>query len=214
MKVFSLFRSIQGESTRAGLPCVFVRLAGCPLHCVYCDTRAACEAVGTELSVSQIVEKVCALGGTLVEITGGEPLLQVAEVAQLASELGLLGKEVLIETSGAIDVSPVIDLARMIVDLKTPGSGQSSTLFRPNLEVLIDKRHEVKAVVLNKADFDWALALVDSFALWDRAEVLIAPAAGYVEPAVVADWVLSSGRPARLQLQLHKMLWPNSEVER
>lgn len=202
--IHEIYRSIQGESTHAGLPCVFVRLTACHLRCGYCDTPHAFQQ-GEVMSLEAVLDTVGAFPDRLVEITGGEPLLQ-AEALPLMSRLADRGKTVLLETSGALDIAPVDRRVRIILDLKTPGSGEAASMFWPNLEQL-KPGDELKVVVCDRDDFDWSLDLIRRHALCERVPVLISPVFGRVEPAELASWVLGSGLPLRLQLQLHKILW-------
>lgn len=202
--VHEIYRSIQGESTFAGLPCVFVRLTGCHLRCGYCDTPHAFFE-GSVRDLDQIVEAVLELGGELVEITGGEPLLQ-PEVHPLMARLANAGKTVLLETSGAVDIAPVDPRVRLILDIKTPGSGESAANLWSNLDRL-RPTDEVKVVICDPADFHWAVDVVHRHRLVDRCAVLFSTAFGAVSPAELAGWILKSGLPIRLQVQLHKILW-------
>ncbi len=202
--VHEIYRSIQGESTFAGLPCVFVRLTGCHLRCGYCDTPHAF-LEGSIRSLDQIVEGVHELGGDLVEITGGEPLLQL-EVHPLMTRLADAGKTVLLETSGAIDIVPVDPRVRVILDIKTPGSGEAAANLWSNLDRL-RPTDEVKVVLCDRGDFDWAVDIVRRHRLVDRCPVLFSTAFGAVSPTELAGWILESGLPIRLQVQLHKILW-------
>jgi 7-carboxy-7-deazaguanine synthase len=212
-RVYSIFRSLQGESSRVGSPCAFVRLAGCPLSCVYCDTREARESPGEEVSVDGILARVARLGTGLVEVTGGEPLAQ-QDAPALLEALADAGYEVLLETSGAFPIAGLDRRVRVIMDVKTPGSGMEERFCRENLDALEKGRHEVKLVVTGRDDFDWAADLVREERLFDRAEVFVSPAAGLVSPREAADWILGSGLPLRLGLQLHRVIWPEGEVER
>jgi 7-carboxy-7-deazaguanine synthase len=202
--VHEIYRSLQGESTFAGLPCVFVRLTACHLRCVYCDTPHAFQQ-GETLSLEEVLARSLAYDENLVEITGGEPLLQ-AEVYPLMSQLADAGKTVLLETSGAVDTAHVDARVRVILDLKTPFSGEVEANVWSNLERLkpID---EVKVVVCDRDDFDWAVEKVRLHRLTDRCPVLFSPAFGRVNPTELAAWLLESRLPARLQIQLHKILW-------
>ena len=206
--IHEIYRSLQGESTFAGLPCVFVRLTACHLRCVYCDTPHAFNQ-GETMSVDVVVARTLALGDDLVEITGGEPLLQL-EVYPLMSRLADAGKTVLIETSGAIDTSAVDPRVRVILDLKTPGSGEVEANVWSNLERL-RPTDELKFVLCDRADFDWAANVVGEHRLTDRCPVLFSVAFGQVNPTDLAAWILESHLPVRLQLQQHKILWdPNA----
>jgi 7-carboxy-7-deazaguanine synthase len=202
--IHEIYRSLQGESTFAGLPCVFIRLTACNLRCVYCDTAHAFTQ-GEILGLDEVVAKALELGDDLVEITGGEPLLQ-AEVYPLMQQLADLAKTVLLETSGAIDTSAVDSRVRVILDVKTPGSTEVEANVWSNLERLkpID---EVKVVVCDRLDFEWAVELVRSRKLTERCPVLFRASFGQVDPTELAGWILESRLPVRLQLQQHKILW-------
>jgi 7-carboxy-7-deazaguanine synthase len=202
--IHEIYRSLQGESTFAGLPCVFIRLTACNLRCVYCDTPHAF-AEGRVVELDAVVTLALELGDDLVEITGGEPLLQ-PEVYPLMTRLADAGKTVLLETSGALDISPVDRRVRIILDVKTPGSAEVDANVWSNLDRLkpVD---EVKFVVCDRADFDWAVAIVRSRDLTRRCPVLFSAAFGRVDPTQLAHWVLESRLPVRLQLQQHKILW-------
>jgi len=206
--VHEIYRSLQGESTFVGLPCVFVRLTACLLRCVYCDTPHAFQQ-GEILAVEDVANRALALGDRLVEITGGEPLLQ-PEVFPLMSRLADAGRTVLLETSGAVDIAPVDPRVRVILDLKTPGSGEVAANVWENLSRLAPK-DEVKFVLCDRADFDWSVAQVLAHHLHDRCPVLFSPVFGRVDLTDLAAWVLETGLPIRLQVQLHKTLWdPNA----
>ncbi|MDR3620745.1 MAG: radical SAM protein [Paludisphaera borealis] len=202
--VHEIYRSLQGESTYAGLPCVFVRLTACHLRCVYCDTPHAFQQ-GEPLSLDDVVEQALKLGDELVEITGGEPLLQ-DEVYPLMARLADQGRTVLLETSGAVDTSLVDPRVRVILDLKTPGSGELAANVWSNLDRLkpID---EVKFVLCSRDDFDWAVDVVRRHDLTRRCPVLFSAVFGQVNPTDLAAWILESRLPVRLQLQQHKILW-------
>ncbi|WP_165227174.1 radical SAM protein [Aquisphaera insulae] len=202
--IHEIYRSLQGESTFAGLPCVFIRLTACHLRCVYCDTPHAFHE-GRVVVLEDVVEQALALGDDLVEITGGEPLLQ-AEVFPLMSRLADLGKTVLLETSGAVDTSRVDPRVRIILDLKTPGSGEESANVWHNLDRL-KRIDEVKLVLCDRRDFDWAVAVVREHRILERCPVLFSAVAGKVNPTELAAWILETRLPIRLQLQLHKILW-------
>jgi 7-carboxy-7-deazaguanine synthase len=202
--IHEIYRSLQGESTFAGLPCVFVRLTACHLRCVYCDTPHAF-IQGETMALEDVVARALFFGDDLVEITGGEPLLQL-EVYPLMSHLADAGKTVLLETSGAIDTSAVDPRVRVILDLKTPGSGELEANVWSNLTRL-RPTDELKFVVCNRADFDWAASVVREHRLTKRCPVLFSPAFGQVNPTDLAAWILESRLPVRLQLQQHKILW-------
>jgi 7-carboxy-7-deazaguanine synthase len=202
--VHEIYRSLQGESTFAGLPCVFIRLTACHLRCVYCDTPHAFNQ-GETMSLDVVVTLALALGDDLVEITGGEPLLQL-EVYPLMSRLADAGKTVLLETSGALDTGAVDPRVRVILDLKTPGSGEVEANVWSNLERL-RPTDELKFVLCDRADFDWAVNVVREHRLTERCPVLFSAAFGQVNPTDLAAWILESRLPVRLQLQQHKILW-------
>jgi 7-carboxy-7-deazaguanine synthase len=207
--VNEIFLSVQGESTHAGRPCVFVRLTACNLRCNYCDTEYAFYE-GRRMTVAQIVEQVEGYGCPLVEITGGEPLLQKG-VYQLCAALLQAGKQVMIETSGAIDVSRLDPRVVKIMDLKCPGSGEEKRNLWSNLRHL-SAQDEVKFVISDRADYEWTRAVIAEHALERRVNaVLLSPAFGRIEAASLASWMLEDRLPARLQLQIHKYIWsPNA----
>jgi 7-carboxy-7-deazaguanine synthase len=204
MRVTELFYSIQGESTYAGQPCVFVRLTGCPLRCTWCDTEYAFYG-GSEVPLDQILEKIESYACRLVEITGGEPLAQ-SEALVLIGRLCDKGFDVLIETSGAIDTSAVDARARVILDVKCPGSGMSERMHWPNVTRLTVK-DEVKFVLADRSDYEWACQVLARYELADRCTVLMSPVFGSLEPRQLAEWVLADHLPVRVQLQLHKLIW-------
>jgi 7-carboxy-7-deazaguanine synthase len=206
--IHEIYRSVQGESTFAGLPCVFVRLAACDLRCVWCDTPHAFKE-GTLRSLEDAIAEVLAYDCPLVEVTGGEPLLQT-EVFPLMTALADAGRTVLLETSGAADISSVDRRVHIIMDLKCPDSGESAANRWANLDLLkpID---EVKFVLASRADFDWAVDVIRRHKLERRFTVLLSPAFGVVEPRDLAQWLLDSDLHVRMQLQLHKFIWdPNA----
>jgi 7-carboxy-7-deazaguanine synthase len=202
--IHEIYRSLQGESTFAGLPCVFIRLTACHLRCVYCDTPHAFQQ-GETLGLDQVVDRALQLGDSLVEITGGEPLLQ-PEVYPLMTRLADAGKTVLLETSGAVDTGRVDPRVRIILDVKTPGSGEVEANVWSNLDRL-QATDEVKFVVCDRADFDWAVVVVREHRLIDRCPVLFSASFGQVNPTELSAWILESHLPIRLQLQQHKILW-------
>lgn len=208
LTVNEIFRSIQGESTWAGHPCVFVRLSGCNLRCTYCDTRYAYD-VGESMSVGQIVEKVGCLGPGIAEVTGGEPLLQEEAPALLAA-LAATGRTVLIETNGTLPL-PGRRPYHVIMDIKCPSSGEEQRTCWANVRALTPG-DEVKLVVADRADFDWAAERVTEHCLGERGlAVLVSPVAGELDPRDLARWVLDSRLPLRLQLQLHRVIWPECD---
>jgi 7-carboxy-7-deazaguanine synthase len=208
LEVSEIFPSIQGESTQAGRPCTFIRLAGCNLRCSYCDTEYAFTG-GQPLAIPQILERVADYGHPLVEITGGEPLLQ-PEVHELMGILLDEGYEVLLETSGSITTEKVDPRVGIILDLKTPGSGEEPANLWENLERL-KPGDELKLVLVDRADYEWARSLVRERRLAERVPVHFSPAWGRLEPRNLAAWILEDRLPVRLHLQLHKLIWPESE---
>lgn len=204
LRVNEIFYSLQGESTRAGLPCVLIRLTGCHLRCRWCDTEYAFYE-GEWLSRAEVLAKVAAFGCPLVELTGGEPLLQPGALPLLA-ELCDAGYEVLLETSGAVDIAPVDPRVRRIVDVKCPASGEAERNHWPNLD-LLRPTDELKLVIADEADYVWARDLVLAQQLHGRCPVHFSPVAGALDPAALAEWILRDHLPVRLSLQLHKQLW-------
>jgi len=213
LKVNEIFFSIQGESSYAGIPCAFVRLTGCNLRCSYCDTRYAYDE-GDERTLEQVLDAVERLPAGLVEITGGEPLLQ-PETHSLAIALADRGYKVLIETNGSISVVGRDVRAKVIMDVKCPGSGMSGHILWENLEALAPG-DEVKFVLTNRADYEWALEIMEKYRLRANKAVHLSPAFGLLEPRQLASWMLESPQlkhslNVRLQLQIHKYIWPSVE---
>jgi 7-carboxy-7-deazaguanine synthase len=203
--VHEIYRSIQGESTFAGLPCVFVRLTACMARCVWCDTPHAFKE-GTPLPVATVLEQVLALDSPLVELTGGEPLLQL-EALGLMSALADHGLTVLLETSGLVALDGVDERVRIIMDLKCPDSGECANNLWSNLDRL-KPSDEIKFVIASQRDFDWTVDTVRRHDLDRRFTVLLSAVFGSVEPVELAGWLLASGLQVRLQLQMHKYIWP------
>lgn len=204
MRLTEIFFSIQGESTHAGRLCVFVRLTGCPLRCTWCDTAYAFHG-GTERSLASIVAEVEHYGCRLVEITGGEPLAQ-PEVHQLITALADRGHTVLIETSGALDITPVDPRAILIMDLKCPGSGMADSNLWANIPRL-KPTDEIKFVIKDRADYEFARTITERHNLAGRCPILFSPSFGELDPRQLAEWVLADKLPVRVQLQLHKFIW-------
>jgi len=199
-----IFHSIQGESSFAGLPCVFVRLTACDLRCAWCDTAYAFHE-GKAMSVAEVVAKVRTFGCRLVEVTGGEPLLQPS-VLPLLKQLGDDGLQVLLETSGAADIAAVDPRVIKVMDLKCPGSGESHRNRWANLAYLA-RQDEVKFVLADRADYDWATAQVREHRLAERCTVLFAPVWDRLPLRDLAEWILADRLPVRLQTQWHKHIW-------
>ena len=206
MQVFEIFRSIQGETARAGMPMWFVRLAGCDLACAYCDTPAARDpAAGRRMAVAEVLAAVAAPPLPWVAVTGGEPLLQAAEVNALIAALLDRGRQVLVETGGAHPIDSLDPRAVRIVDTKTPGSGMAERMLWRNLD-LVRPSDEVKFVLTGRDDYEWAKSVVARHGLAGRTTVLFGPAAPMLDAASLARWILDDGLPVRLNLQLHKLL--------
>ena len=204
MRVTEIFHSIQGESSFVGQPCVFIRLTGCPLRCTWCDTEYAFYG-GSDQTIEDILAKVDAYGCRLVEVTGGEPLAQ-SDAFPLITKLCDRGYEVLIETSGAIDTAPVDARAHVILDVKCPGSGMSDRMHWPNLARLT-RNDEVKFVLQDRSDYEWAREILAQHGVASRCTVLMSPVFGSLDSRQLAEWVLADRLPVRLQLQLHKLIW-------
>ena len=202
--IHEIYRSLQGESTYQGLPCVFVRLAVCDSRCVWCDTPHAFNQ-GEMHSVDEVVKRALDLGDELVEITGGEPLLQT-EVYPLMTRLADAGKKVLLETSGAHSVVRVDPRVHIIMDLKCPDSGEEAGNCWQNLEVL-KPRDEIKFVLASRRDFDWALSVIQRHDLARRFTILLSAVFGRVQLIDLANWLLESRLQVRMQLQMHKFVW-------
>ena len=208
LRVNEIFHSIQGESSRAGWPCVFVRLSGCNLRCIWCDTAHAFHE-GRSMSVDEVLAEVERYRCLLVELTGGEPLLQF-EAIPLMKELLRLGHHVLLETGGSLSIGDVPRGVVRIVDVKCPGSGESDRNHWANLEML-EGTDELKFVVADRRDYSWASRQVRERNLTRRCAVLFSPVHGVLHPGNLARWVLEDGLPVRVQVQLHKILWPGVE---
>ena len=206
LTVNEIFYSIQGESTHAGRPCVFVRLTACDLRCSWCDTAYAFYQ-GQKRSVEDVIAEIDAIGCRLVEITGGEPLLQ-DDVFPLMDMLVEKGYSVLLETGGHRSVERVPLAVAKIVDVKCPASGESDKNYWPNLDVLTS-HDEVKFVIQDRNDYDYARGVIEKYNLSSRCVVLLSPVHGVLEPGSLSEWMMTDRLPARLQLQLHKVLWPN-----
>jgi 7-carboxy-7-deazaguanine synthase len=210
VQVTEIFHSIQGESTWAGVPCTFVRLTGCPLRCVWCDTAYAFHG-GERMTLDEVVAAVAAKPATVVEITGGEPLAHPAAY-ELADRLLAAGYTVLVETSGAIDVAPLDARVHKIMDLKCPGSGESHRNRWENLEHLT-ARDEIKFVVKDRADYEWMRDTIRERSLDRRVAtgslraLLVSPVWDDIDLEALAGWILEDALPVRFQIQLHKLIW-------
>lgn len=210
LRVTEIFHSIQGESTWAGSPCTFIRLTGCPLRCVWCDTDYSFEG-GERKTLQEIHAEVDRFGCPVVELTGGEPLIH-PNAFLLTRELLDRKYTVLVETSGAVDVSPLDTRAHKIMDLKCPGSGEEGKNLWSNLAHLTH-RDEVKFVLKDRADYEWARDTVRERDLGTRLArgelraLLFSPVWGHLDLRVLSDWILKDNLPVRLQIQLHKLIW-------
>jgi len=205
IRIHEIYESIQGESTFAGLPCTFVRLSRCNLRCRWCDTPQAFEG-GTQLPRADVLKQALSFGTPLVELTGGEPLLQPGAIP-LLQELCDSGRTVLLETSGERDISEVDPRVHRIMDLKAPGSDESHRNRWENIEHLT-ARDEVKIVLSDRADYDWAKRVIEEHALTDRVNaVLLSCVWGELDPKDLVRWVLEDRLPVRVQIQMHKVIW-------
>jgi 7-carboxy-7-deazaguanine synthase len=205
--VNEIFHSIQGESTHAGRPCVFVRLTGCNLRCVWCDTAYAFHE-GEAMSIDEVVRRVAVHGCDLVEVTGGEPLLQPGAIP-LLERLVAEGYEVLLETGGSLPIDTVPVGVKRVVDLKCPGSGEASENRWENLDHL-RAGDELKFVIVSRDDYEWARTQIVDRRLAERATVLLSAVDDRLDPGELARWVLADRLPVRVQLQMHKILWPDA----
>ena len=206
MKISQIFKSIQGESSFAGLPCTFVRLAGCNLRCRYCDTRYAQEG-GEQISSEEIIEQVTDFGVELVEITGGEPLFQ-EETPDLASTLLGRGHTVLLETNGSMDISVLPEGVIRIMDIKCPSSGESHRVMWENVWKL-SWQDEVKFVIADRLDYEWARGIIMEQFAHRNTRILLSTVYGELPPRNLVEWMLEDRLKARFQLQLHKYIWPH-----
>jgi len=206
LKISEIFFSLQGEASRAGLPTVFVRLTGCPLRCVWCDTEHAF-AGGQIMTLERILDDVGSYGVPQICVTGGEPLAQ-KNCLPLLTALCDAGYDVSLETSGALDISGVDARVSRIVDLKAPGSGESGKNLWPNLDQLTT-RDELKFVLKDRTDYEWARQTISSHHLDAACPLLFSAVQGELDPTTLAEWILADRLPVRFQFQLHKLLWGN-----
>jgi len=208
LRITEIFYSLQGESNTVGIPTVFIRLTGCPLRCVYCDTAYAFSG-GKKIEIEEIIVQVEQYATRYITVTGGEPLAQPA-CLELIKQLLDKGFIVSLETSGAIDVSGVDSRAVKVMDLKTPGSGELDKNIYQNIDYLSSK-DQVKFVIGNNEDYDWSKATLTKYGLLERCEVLFSPVMGLQNPSELADKILQDRLPVRFQIQLHKLLWDNAQ---
>lgn len=212
-KINEIFKSIQGEGTRAGRTCVFVRLTGCPLRCVYCDTEYAffdghfmeMEAIVTDVS-QRLGQLRRGPDAPFVELTGGEPLA-IPGAPELMLALRSLGCEVALETSGSHDIAPVPQDVIKIVDRKTPASGEGHRWLESNLDHMVPGQDELKFVIMNKSDYEWSKAWCEKHNVCDKYTVLFSPVHGDLDPVWLAESILKDALPVRFQMQLHKLIW-------
>ena len=204
LRITEIFYSVQGETSRIGLPTVFVRLTGCPLRCGYCDTAYAFQG-GEWLTVPQVLAAVAVYAPRYVTVTGGEPLAQ-RDCPVLLAALCDAGYDVSLETSGALDIAAVDTRVARIVDIKTPGSGEVERNLWSNIERLTP-HDEVKFVIVDEADYRWSVQVLRERRLAERCQVVFSPAFGRLAPRQLAEWVLRDRLPVRMQVQLHKIMW-------
>jgi 7-carboxy-7-deazaguanine synthase len=204
LRVNEIFHSLQGEARTVGFPTVFVRLTGCPLRCGYCDTSYAFTE-GRWRSIDEILAEVQRLGARYVTVTGGEPLAQ-RDCRPLLTALCEAGYAVSLETSGALDIAGIDPRVSIVMDLKTPGSGEEGRNRYDNIGWLRPK-DQVKFVIRDRADYDWSCRQLQQHRLDEKAEILFSPVHGVLDPARLADWILEDRLPVRMQVQLHKILW-------
>ncbi|MGA8864407.1 MAG: 7-carboxy-7-deazaguanine synthase QueE [Gallionella sp.] len=207
LRISEIFHSLQGETSRVGLPTVFIRLTGCPLRCVYCDTAYAFTG-GKNMSLEDILQQVAEYGPGYVTVTGGEPLAQKNCLPLLAA-LCDAGYQVSLETGGALDIEPVDARVMRVVDIKTPASGEVEKNRWQNLSLLT--RHDaIKFVLCDENDYRWASQMLQQHQLADKCEVLFSPVHGEMDATRLAEWILRDRLPVRMQVQLHKLLWNNT----
>lgn len=211
MFITSIFRSLQGESTYQGLPCTFIRLSECNLRCLYCDTKYSYQR-GKSFSIKEVIDAICEYPLDLVEITGGEPLLQEKEVISLCHMLLTLKIKVLIETNGSIDISTLPAEVIKIMDVKCPGSGMHENNLLSNFSKL-NKDDQIKFVIKDRNDFDWSIQIVRKYKLLENAIVIFSTVAGELSLENMANWILETKLGIRMQIQLHKYIWLNSNKE-
>ncbi|MEK6684458.1 MAG: radical SAM protein [Nitrospirota bacterium] len=204
MKINEIYKSIQGESTYAGRPCVFIRTTGCHLRCEWCDTAHAFDE-GREMTMETLLAQVETYSCRLVELTGGEPLLQ-KEAPLLVTKLLDGGYTVLIETSGSLDIRPMDPRAVIVMDIKCPGSGMSGAMRWDNISAL-KPTDQVKFVIQDRSDYDWAVGVLERYPLLNQRIVLFSPVFGTMDARRLAEWILEDGLSVHLQLQLHKYIW-------
>ncbi len=204
LKIYEIFHSLQGETSRIGLPTVFVRLTGCPMRCTYCDTEYAFSG-GGNMDIAEILQKVAEFGTKFVTVTGGEPLAQ-KECYTLLQALCNAGYSVSLETGGKMDIAPVDARVSVILDIKTPASNEEKNMLWSNIDH-IKQKDEIKFVLCNRADYDWAKVKITELNLIQKCPVLLSPSYHELPAEQLAAWVLEDKLPVRMQVQLHKILW-------
>jgi 7-carboxy-7-deazaguanine synthase len=204
LKIYEIFHSLQGETSRMGLPTVFVRLTGCPMRCTYCDTAYAFNG-GSNMEIADILQKVAEFGARFVTVTGGEPLAQ-KECLVLLQGLCNAGYSVSLETGGALDIAPVDSRVSVILDIKTPASKEEKNMRWDNV-LHLKAQDEVKFVLCNRADYDWAKAKIVELKLSEKCPILFSPSYHDLKAEALASWILQDKLPVRMQLQMHKILW-------
>jgi len=205
LKINEIYHSIQGESTHAGRPCVFVRLTYCNLRCTYCDTEYAFYE-GKDLSVQQVIDEVEKYNCKLVEVTGGEPLVQMDECLNLMKMLCELGYEVMIETGGSLSIKDIDPRVKIIMDLKCPSSGMEKKNLYENLQYL-KPTDELKFVIGNREDYEWSLEKIKQYNIQGKCTILFSVVFGELEPVQLIKWILEDKLDVRFQLQMHKYIW-------
>ena len=204
LKIYEIFYSLQGETSRVGLPTIFVRLTGCPMRCTYCDTAYAFSG-GANMHIAEILQKVSEFDTKFITVTGGEPLAQ-KECLLLLQALCDAGYSVSLETGGAMDIAPVDARVSVILDIKTPASAETKNMLWSNINHL-KPSDEIKFVLVNRADYDWAKAKITALKLTEKCPILLSPSFHDLKANELASWVLADQLPVRMQVQLHKILW-------
>lgn len=204
LKIFEIFYSLQGESSRVGLPTIFIRLSGCPMRCHYCDTAYAFQG-GSMMTVDEIMETIKKYDTRYVTVTGGEPLAQ-KEVLSLLKVLADENYEVSLETGGGLSIKEVDPRIKIILDIKTPESGEEKKNYWDNLN-LIHSKDEIKFVLCSREDYDWAKKILNQYKLTEKCDVLFSPVYQKLNTTDLGNWILEDQLPVRMQIQLHKLLW-------
>jgi 7-carboxy-7-deazaguanine synthase len=204
LKIYEIFHSLQGESSRIGLPTVFIRLTGCPMRCTYCDTAYAFSG-GSNMEIPSIMDQVKTFGTKYITVTGGEPLAQ-RECYVLLKTLCDAGYSVSLETGGGIDIAPVDERVSVIFDIKTPDSNEEKNMLWSNID-LLKAKDEIKFVLCGRNDYEWAKQKMIDCQLIERCPIVFSPSYGDLSPNDLASWVLADHLPVRMQVQLHKILW-------